>query len=299
MNPIFLEPAPDNVLACEPLTCGTPFEAIPVANKSLRAWQLERWRKAASAVPRVFLNIAIRAEAWLTVDDLAQLAGSPVPLLLADAAGAPLAWCSENGEAPPAAAQPADPRSRLIRFPWQFLEINAELLDELAEDRIDGEVSACAVVQGRLVLGTGARLLPGVFVEGPVLIGPGCKVGPNSYLRPGTTIGANCHIGQAVEVKNSIVMAGSGIPHLSYCGDSIVGEQANLGAGTILANFRHDGNPHRSMVNGELVDTGLRKFGAIIGRGVHLGIHTSVYPGRKIWPGLSTRPGEIVQRDLH
>jgi bifunctional UDP-N-acetylglucosamine pyrophosphorylase/glucosamine-1-phosphate N-acetyltransferase len=101
-----------------------------------------------------------------------------------------------------------------------------------------------------------------------------------------------------VEIKNSLVMRGSSIGHLSYCGDSIVGEGVNFGAGTITANFRHDGGNHRSVVGGELVDTGRRKFGAVLGDHVHTGIHTSIYPGRKLWPKASTRPGDVVRRDI-
>ena len=93
-------------------------------------------------------------------------------------------------------------------------------------------------------------------------------------------------------------MANVGMGHLSYCGDSIVGKGTNFGAGTITANFRHDGQTHRSMVDGALVDTGRHKFGSIIGDDVHTGIHTSIYPGRKLWPHTSTRPGDVVQRDL-
>jgi bifunctional UDP-N-acetylglucosamine pyrophosphorylase/glucosamine-1-phosphate N-acetyltransferase len=88
------------------------------------------------------------------------------------------------------------------------------------------------------------------------------------------------------------------VPHLSYIGDSVIGENVNLGAGTVTANFRHDGQTHKSMVGGRLIDTGRRKLGAIVGDEVHTGIHTSIYPGRKIWPRRSTRPGEAVQRDL-
>lgn len=93
-------------------------------------------------------------------------------------------------------------------------------------------------------------------------------------------------------------MAKTSVGHLSYCGDSVVGTGVNFGAGTITANFRHDGANHSSMLAGQLVDTGRRKFGAVIGDGVHTGIHTSIYPGRKIWPGVSTRPGDIVNKDL-
>jgi NDP-sugar pyrophosphorylase family protein len=94
-------------------------------------------------------------------------------------------------------------------------------------------------------------------------------------------------------------MNGSSLGHLSYCGDSIIGEKVNFGAGTITANLRHDGKNHRSFVDGKLIDTGRRKLGVVVGDNVHTGIHTSLYPGRKIWPNCETRPGEIVQRDIH
>ena len=98
--------------------------------------------------------------------------------------------------------------------------------------------------------------------------------------------------------KNSLILSRTNVGHLSYVGDSVIGEAVNFGAGTIISNFRHDGKNHRSMVAGELLDTGRRKFGAIVGDHVHTGIHTSIYPGRKLWPHTSTRPGEIVQHDL-
>jgi bifunctional UDP-N-acetylglucosamine pyrophosphorylase/glucosamine-1-phosphate N-acetyltransferase len=88
------------------------------------------------------------------------------------------------------------------------------------------------------------------------------------------------------------------VGHLSYIGDSILGEKVNLGAGTTTSNLRHDGKNHFSKVGDKLVDTGRRKFGTIIGDNVHTGINTSIYPGRKIWPGLTTRPADIVIQDL-
>ena len=93
-------------------------------------------------------------------------------------------------------------------------------------------------------------------------------------------------------------MPSTAVCHLSYVGDSILGQGVNLGAGTITANFRHDGASHRSLVGGELVDTGRRKFGTVIGDGAHTGIHTSIYPGRKMVARSSTRPGDIVSKDI-
>lgn len=185
-----------------------------------------------------------------------------------------------------------------IGYPWHLLDANEYLLEHHFVEKRDGEVSPGASLSGPVSIGAGTVIKSGVAIEGPVIIGDDCTIGPNCYIRGCTAIGNQCKVGHAVEIKNSILMDRASVPHLSYVGDSVVGERVNLGAGTIVANFRHDGMTHKSMIKGELVDTGRRKFGAIIADDVHTGIHTSIYPGRKIWPELSTHPGELVQRDL-
>ena len=184
-----------------------------------------------------------------------------------------------------------------IGYPWHLLEATTFYLDSFHSERIDGEVSPAAHLHGAVSIGMGTVIRPGVVIDGPVIIGENCTIGPNAWIRPYSAIGDGCKIGQASEIKCSILMDGAAVPHLSYIGDSIVGQDANIGCGTITANFRHDGKNHRSMVKGELVDTGRRKFGTVIGDGVHTGINTSIYPGRKLWPGTSTLPGEIVEHD--
>ncbi len=183
------------------------------------------------------------------------------------------------------------------RYPWDLLAIQERIM-AVWKDEISGEVHPAAVIEGKLKLGKGSRILPGVYIEGNVVIGEGCKIGPNCYVRGNTSIGDNCHIGQSVEIKNSLILSGSNVGHLSYVGDSILGVNVNLGAGTIVSNFRHDGGNHISRVGKELVDTGRRKFGTVIGDGVHTGIGTLVYPGRKIGPGLFTLPGDVVRKDI-
>jgi UDP-N-acetylglucosamine diphosphorylase / glucose-1-phosphate thymidylyltransferase / UDP-N-acetylgalactosamine diphosphorylase / glucosamine-1-phosphate N-acetyltransferase / galactosamine-1-phosphate N-acetyltransferase len=181
--------------------------------------------------------------------------------------------------------------------PWDLLTANDIFMSRL-QGRLEGEVEPNVVIKGEVVLEEGAKVRSGSYITGPVYIAKGCDIGPNSYIRPGCCFMPNVRVGASVEVKNSIVMNGAMIGHLSYCGDSIVGEKVNLGAGTITANFRHDGRTHRSHVDGRLVETGRTKFGAVIGDGVHTGIHTSIYPGRKLWPGVCTRPGTIVAYDV-
>jgi UDP-N-acetylglucosamine diphosphorylase / glucose-1-phosphate thymidylyltransferase / UDP-N-acetylgalactosamine diphosphorylase / glucosamine-1-phosphate N-acetyltransferase / galactosamine-1-phosphate N-acetyltransferase len=184
-----------------------------------------------------------------------------------------------------------------VTHPWDLLRVNELYVGSLTEFRIEGEVHSSAFIEGTVHIGKGTRILPGVFIEGNVVIGENCKIGPNCYIRGNTSIGDNCHIGQSVEIKNCLILSNTNVGHLSYIGDSVLGKKVNLGAGTTTSNLRHDGRNHRSMVCGVLVDTGRRKFGTIIGDGVHTGINTSIYPGRKLGPGTTTRPGEIVQHD--
>jgi bifunctional UDP-N-acetylglucosamine pyrophosphorylase/glucosamine-1-phosphate N-acetyltransferase len=185
-----------------------------------------------------------------------------------------------------------------IGYPWHLLDANEYLLDHYFAPEILGEVSPAAHLNGAVHVGKGSIIQPGVVIDGPVCIGENSDIGPNCWLRPHTTVGDGCRVGHACEVKNTILMNGAKVPHLSYIGDSVLGEDVNLGAGTVTANFRHDGRTHGSVINGVLIDTGRRKLGAVFGDHVHTGIHTTVYPGRKLWPNTFTRPGDIVDRDI-
>ena len=287
---------------CHPVTSTRTLDSVPMANVPLGdflATCLESTGFEVKPKPQPgTLSLYLPADTWVSAGCLGRLSEVCRSSVLRDSGGEALAWVSESVEVPETAAVVAtDADSFRIRFPWDLLRVNEMAVEKiLGSGRIDEPPSGTRV-EGRLRLGPGTRLLPGVYVEGDVIVGENCTIGPNCYIRGRTSIGAGCRIGQAVEIKNSIILSGSSIGHLSYCGDSIVCESVNFGAGTIAANFRHDGSNHRSMVQGRLVDTGRRKFGTVVGDGVHTGIHTSIYPGRKLWPHTSTRPGEIVRYD--
>ena len=289
-------------VTCEPITCTRPLGECRVGNRGLREAQLEglalAQRSAGESAGRT-MTLYLRGDAWVSGPLLQRLAASDRDAVLRDGDGQELAWLGGTAGGPVRDADmlAADQETFLIRYPWDLLRINELLLGQIGASRIEGDVSPHSHSEGVLVVGRGSRILPGVFSEGTVVIGERCKIGPNCYLRGSTSIGDNCHIGQSVEIKNSIVMNGTSIGHLSYCGDSVIGEGVNFGAGTITANFRHDGRAQRAMAGGRLVDTGRRKFGAVVGDRVHTGIHTSIYPGRKLWPDTMTRPGDVVQRD--
>lgn len=269
---------------CRPLSLTRSIEDFPIANHPLAQHQ----RKVIGTA-----DLQAHPHAWLDPRECADFLTSRMDVLI-DAGGIVLAW---RGGMPHDVRRFAAKASFLIRHPWDFLRANEQHVAGLAETIIEGDIHPSAVIEGVIHLGSGSRILPGVFIEGNAVIGTDCKIGPNCYLRGHTSIGDGCHIGQSVEIKNCLILSGTHVGHLSYVGDSVLGEQVNFGAGTTTANFRHDGHTHRSAVNGVLIDTGRRKFGTIVGDGVHTGIHTSIYPGRKLWPGTSTRPGEIVVRD--
>ncbi len=180
--------------------------------------------------------------------------------------------------------------------PWELLEANEWKLDQLERD-LNGTVSADAELSGPIVVEAGATVRSGVVIEGPALIRSGATVGPNAYVRGATLVGEDTSIGHGVEIKNSVVMAGASVSHLSYVGDSVIGQNANLGAGTTVANLRHDDEPVTLSVRGERVSTGRRKFGVVLGDGVKTGINTSLNAGVKLSTGATTEPGEIVSRD--
>ena len=182
--------------------------------------------------------------------------------------------------------------------PWDFLLANRMALEAELEPKVEGEVHSTAVLEGPVYVAPGAEIGPHSVVEGPAWIGPGVKVGPGAHVRPYTVLSQGSKVGFASEVKSSVLLEGARAPHLNYVGDSVVGEEVNLGAGTITANLRFDGRSVKMSVKGVRVDTGLKKLGAIIGGNAQTGINVSIMPGVKIGAYSRVWPGCVVSRDV-
>ena len=186
-----------------------------------------------------------------------------------------------------------------IAYSWDLLNCQEKYEENIVKYiSPDCVIEEFATLKGNISVGAGTIIKNGVYISGSVTIGRNCIIGPNCYIRGVTSIGDNCRIGNAVEIKNAIIGKNANICHLSYFGDSIAGNNVGLGAGFINANLRHDNLEIATSLNGKKIATKRKKLGAIIGDNVHTGINTSVYPGRKIWPGQSTKPGEIVSKDI-
>lgn len=181
--------------------------------------------------------------------------------------------------------------------PWDLLEANQRVLNQIKQ-RTNGQVEDGAHLMGPVEVAGGARVRSGAYIEGPVFIDEGSDIGPNCFIRPHTSIGKEVRIGNGCEIKNSIIMDKTEIGHLSYVGDSIIGENCNLGAGSITANYRLDEKTIKMTVKEEVVDSEKTKLGAIIGDGVKTGINSLFMPGVKIGPNSWIGPNVIVYQDV-
>jgi bifunctional UDP-N-acetylglucosamine pyrophosphorylase/glucosamine-1-phosphate N-acetyltransferase len=184
-----------------------------------------------------------------------------------------------------------------VGVPWDLLDANEHFLKtQVANMR--GIIEDGAHVAGNVSVGDGTRIRAGAYIEGPCRIGKNCDIGPNCYIRPFTSIGDGVRIGNGVEIKNSIIMDETHVGHLSYIGDSIVGRRCNFGAGTKVGNLRLDEKTVQVMVRGKLVDTGRRKFGAIIADDVKTGLNSVINPGVSLGPNSILGPGVVLYKDL-
>lgn len=185
-----------------------------------------------------------------------------------------------------------------IGHPWQIIDANEYLMKiEQQNYLVQGTIEDGTFIKGNVYVAKTATIRSGTYIEGPVYIDEEADVGPNCYIRSYSYIGKKVRIGNACEIKNSIIYENTHAAHLSYVGDSIFGKNCNLGAGTIVANLRHDSKNIKVTINDERMDSGRRKLGVIAGDDVKTGIGVSILPGVKLASGTWINSGEVVSRD--
>jgi UDP-N-acetylglucosamine diphosphorylase / glucose-1-phosphate thymidylyltransferase / UDP-N-acetylgalactosamine diphosphorylase / glucosamine-1-phosphate N-acetyltransferase / galactosamine-1-phosphate N-acetyltransferase len=140
----------------------------------------------------------------------------------------------------------------------------------------------------------------GAIIKGPAIVGPGCLIAATAYLRGGCWLEGNCIIGPGAELKSSFVFSGSKLAHFNFVGDSILGREVNLEAGSIIANYRNEQeNPAISFTHkGQLIETGVIKFGALVGDRTKIGANAVIAPGAILAPAtIVGRLALVDQRD--
>jgi len=131
----------------------------------------------------------------------------------------------------------------------------------------------------KVLIGQGTIIEEGAFIKGPAIIGKNCFIAHGAYVRENVILGDNVTIGHASEIKNSIILNNTAVAHFNYIGDSIIGQQVNIGGGAKTANLRLDQKSVHVRNGDDVIDTGLVKFGAIVGDGCKIGINAVLNPG--------------------
>ena len=175
-------------------------------------------------------------------------------------------------------------------FAWDALKkIEAYIVTNLKPE-LRNQCEGRAYIGDKVFIGEGTMLEDGVMIKGPAIIGRNCQIRHNAYIRENVIIGDGCVVGNSSELKNSLLFNGAQAPHFNYIGDSILGHKAHLGAGVKISNFKlFPGNITVEM-DGAPFDTGLRKFGALLGDGAEAGCNAVLNPGSILGRGAVIYP---------
>jgi NDP-sugar pyrophosphorylase family protein len=194
---------------------------------------------------------------------------------------------------PPSLARFA-PQFRPEVPPWEWLKQIAAALATVAEPAGVTDVPPGVRVEGRVWIHPSVKLPAYATIQGPVWIGANSDIRPGAFIRGNVIAGEGCVLGNACEFKNCLLMDGVQVPHFSYVGDSILGNKAHFGAGVICSNLRLDQKPVVVRSREASYETGLRKFGAIVGDGAEVGCNAVLNPGTVLGPRALVAPAIAV-----
>jgi NDP-sugar pyrophosphorylase family protein len=175
-------------------------------------------------------------------------------------------------------------------FAWDALKKLKAYIDANARPDLRNRCDGRAYIGEKVFIGEGTVLEDGVMIKGPAIIGRNCEIRHNAYIREHVIIGDNCVVGNSCEFKHSFLFNHSVVPHFSYVGDSILGYQAHLGAGVKISNVKLMPGNVTVEKDGVPFDTGLRKFGALLGDNTDIGCNSVLNPGSIVGRGSVIYP---------
>ena len=176
------------------------------------------------------------------------------------------------------------------RFAWDALKKIEPYLAAHLQPALHNRCDGRCFIGDRVYIGPGTEVEDGAMIKGPAFIGRNCQIRHNAYIRENVIIGDGCVIGNSSELKNSLLFNGAQVPHFNYIGDSILGHKAHLGAGVKISNVKLlPGNVTVEM-DGAPFDTGLRKFGALLGDHAEAGCNAVLNPGTILGRGAIVYP---------
>ncbi len=170
-------------------------------------------------------------------------------------------------------------------YPWDMLGEIKGLCAKLLEEGIEG----FSEIETGVLVGRDVKIAPTATIIPPAIIGHGTEIRPGAYLRGNVITGEDCVLGNSSEFKNCILLDKVQAPHYNYVGDSVLGNKAHMGAGSICSNLKTDGKP--VVIHGETdIETGIRKIGGILADGADIGCQCVINPGTVIGKRTSAYP---------
>ncbi|MGE5223346.1 MAG: hypothetical protein ACM3PY_12985 [Omnitrophica WOR_2 bacterium] len=166
-----------------------------------------------------------------------------------------------------------------VEYVWEVLPRISIYIKTHLKPGIEGNVSPFAQIAEEVYIGPGTVVEPGVMIKGPAIIGANCQIRQGAYLRGDVLVANGAVIGHTTEVKNSLLFDKAEVPHFAYVGDSVLGWKTHLGAGVKVSNFKVNRTNVVVHINDQKYETGLRKFGAILGDEVEIGCNSVLNPG--------------------
>ena len=173
---------------------------------------------------------------------------------------------------------------------WDALKKIQAYLQNHLRPGLHNRCEGVAFIGAQVFIGEGTLVEDGAMIKGPAIIGRNCQIRHNAYIREQVIVGDNCVVGNSCELKNSILFNHAVAPHFNYVGDSILGYKAHLGAGVKISNFKLIPGNIVVELDGRPFDTGLRKFGALLGDGTDIGCNAVLNPGSVIGRGSVIYP---------
>lgn len=188
-------------------------------------------------------------------------------------------------------------------YPWDILYANKIVMDRMLKGKgsfiaESVELHKNVVLEGPVYIEDGAVIRPNTTLKGPIYIGKDVYVGNNSLIRDYTSLCDGVHIGYAVEIRNSMIFENVNIGRMTYVADSIIGSNTCIEAGAQLWNWRPGVKKIFVKYDDREVQIPLRKFGAIIGDNVVIGVNSSIYPATRIGGRSLIAPGCIIKEDI-
>lgn len=170
-------------------------------------------------------------------------------------------------------------------YPWEMLSQIKSLIANLLETGIEGFTE----YKPGVLVGREVRIAENATIEPPAIIGHGTEIRPGAYIRGNVITGENCVLGNSSEFKNCILLDKVQTPHYNYVGDSILGNKAHMGAGSVCSNLKSDGK--NVVIHGQTdIETGVRKIGAFLADGADIGCGCVLNPGTVIGRNTSVYP---------